>query len=285
MEWVLDTAYSILLHIIKKMTGEWSNQAWTWFSSLFSPPLAVLEDPVVVTLTQVAVAAAIGFLPAVVAWKALHETFARMDGAATMAPETLVRRTIITGAAVTGTSLVAWFIGTLAEHARNLLAAVGIDINLFEAFFFVPPAGPTTAVILTLVFLVGAIILSIQRVVIMAEFTVLICVGPLMAAGLMREGSGTTWAVWVREVVSLVLTPIIQMLVLLLFIRKYGGAGPMDMMARAASLGFLWVLWNTPRWARQMVYQVGAGGAVVNAVGNMGRMAAMRYMARAAIKA
>ncbi|MFZ5823400.1 MAG: conjugal transfer protein TrbL family protein [Bacillota bacterium] len=285
MEWVKDAAYGILTFIVERFTIQWADQAWIWFSNLFAPPLAVLHDPVVVTLTQVAVAAAMGFLPAAVAWTAAREMIARMDGAATMAPETVVRRAIITGVAVTGTSLVAWFIGTLADHARNLLAAVGLDINPFEAFFFVPGGAPTTSVMLTLVFLVGAITLSIQRVVIAAEFTVLICVGPLMAAGLMREGSGTTWAVWVREVVSLVLTPIIQMLVLLLFIRKYGGAGPMDMMARAASLGFLWVLWNTPRWARQMVYQVGAGGAVVNAVGNMGRMAAMRYMARAAIKA
>jgi hypothetical protein len=282
--WVQDTAYSIVMFILQQVTGQWSNQAWVWFSQFFSPPLAVIDDPAVQLLTHVTVAAAMGFLPVVVAWTALRETIARMDGASTMAPETLVRRAIVTGVAVTGTSLAAWFIGTLADLAREVVGAVGLDINLLKDFFLISMGAPTTVMMMILVFIVGAIILTIQRIVIMAEFTVLVCVGPLLAVGLMREGSSSTWSIWLREVVSLVITPIIQMLVLLLFLRKYGGAGPLDMVDRVASLGFLWVLYNIPRWARQMVYQVGAGGMVVNAAMSAGRFAMMRKMMSAATK-
>ncbi len=276
--WVQDQAYGIVMYILQQVTGEWSNQAWDWFSFFFAPPLAVIQDPTVETLTQVAVAAALGALPAIIGWHVLRESLQRIDGAATMAPETIIRRAILAGAAVTGTSLAAWFIGTLADHAREVLAAVGLDINLLQDFFSFPLGAPPTLLMTSIVFIVGAIILTIQRVVITCEFTVLLCVGPLMALGLMREGGSSTWAMWLREVVSLVITPIIQMLVLLLFLRKFGGAGPLDMFDRAASLGFLWVLYNTPRWARQMVYQVGTGGAAVNLMVQAGRAAAMKQM-------
>lgn len=282
--WVQDTAYGIVMFVLEQITSQWANQAWVWFSTFFAPPLAVLTDPAVQLLMQVAVAAALGFLPVVVAWTALSGTLARMDGASSMAPETIVRRTIVTGMAVTGTSLAAWFIGTLADHAREVLGAIGLDIDLIKDFFLFPMGAPTTVVMITLVFIVGGIILSIQRVVITAEFTVLICVGPLLALGLMRERGSSTWEIWLREVTSLLITPIIQMLVLLLFLRKYGGGGPLEMMDRVASLGFLWVLWNTPRWARQMIYQVGAGGMVVNAAMEASRFAVMRKMMAAAAK-
>jgi len=276
--WVQNTAYAIVTFILEQITVQWSNQAWEWFSYFFAPPLAVIQDPTVETLTQVCVAAALGVLPVIIGWYALRESIQRIDGAATLAPETIVRRAIMTGTAVTGTSLAAWFIGTLADNAREVLAAVGLDINLLQDFFFFPVGSPATLLVTSLVFLIGAIILTIQRVVIMCEFTVLLIVGPLMGLGLMREGGSSTWAMWLREVVSLVITPIIQMLVLLLFLRKFGGAGPLDMFDRAASLGFLWVLYNTPRWARQMVYQVGTGGAAVNMVVQAGRAAAMKQM-------
>lgn len=276
--WVQDQAYSIVMYIFEQTTNQWADHAWDWFSHFFAPPLAVIDDPIVATLVQVCVAAALGFLPVIVGWSVLRESLQRIDGAATMAPETIVRRAIMTGAAVTGTSLAAWFIGTLADYAREVLGAVGLDINLLEAFFSFPAGAPTTVMMITLVFIVGGIILTIQRVVISAEFTVLLCVGPLLALGQMREGGSSSWAMWIREVLSLVITPLIQMLVLLLFLRKFGGAGPLDMIDRAASLAFLWVLYNTPRWARQLVYQVGTGAAAVNMVAQAGRMAAMRQM-------
>lgn len=282
--WVQDTAYSIVSYILKVLTGEWSNVAWSWFSSFFSSPLAVLDHPLVSQLVQIAVACALGLLPAVVAWKALHETLARMDGAATTRPETLVRQALLAGVAVTGTSLTSWFIGTLADLARDVLAAVGLNINLLKDFFLLPYGAPTTAILLILIFAIGAIILTIQRVVIAAEFTVLMCVGPLLAVGLMKEGGSSTWSIWLREVVSLMVTPVIQMLVLLLFIRYFTGSGPLGLADRLFSLGFLWVLWNTPRWARQMIYQVGAGGMMVNAAMEAGRMAVMRKMLAATAK-
>lgn len=283
--WLQQTTWGLVNYVLKMITGEWSNIAWSWFSKLFASPLAVLADPVVEKLTQVTIAAALGFLPVLVAWRALSETLARMDGTSNMPPEALVRRTMVTGIAVTGTSAAAWFLGTLADLGREVLAAVGLDINLMEEFFQMPLSAPSSVVIITLVFAVGALILTLQRAVITAEFTVLVCVGPLLAVGLMREGGSSTWQVWLREVISLLVTPLIQMLVLLLFIRNYASAsGPLEIGDRLASLAFLWVLWNTPRWARQMIYQVGAGGMVVNTAMEAGRMAVMRKMLAAAAK-
>lgn len=282
--WVEQKAFGIVLYIFAQLAGDWSNQAWEWFAKFFAAPVAVLDDPLVQRLVQVAVGLVLGFLPVAIAWLVLRETLARMDGASTTSPATLVRRALITGVAVTGTSLLAWFMVTLANHARDMLVAVGLDLTPMQRFFDAPLTTGSIILGLQLMFLVAAIILSLQRWVIAAEFTVLMVMGPVMAAGLINEGGQSTFSIWLREVISLLITPLIQMMVLLIFLRKWGEPGLLGVEDRLASLAFLWVLWNTPRWARQMVYSAGAGSAVVGTAANVGRLMIMRQLIRGVTK-
>jgi hypothetical protein len=277
--WVQQTVWEIVLYVLKMLAGEWSNQAWDWFSGFFSAPVIVLDDPLVVRLVHVAVGVTLGFLPVAVAWMATRETVARLDGAGTIPPELLIRRAMTAGVAVTATSAAAWFMTTLAEGARSILAAVGLDINLLQQFFAAPDELKVTLILLALVFVIGTVILVLQRYVIAAEFSVLLVMGPLMAAGLLRDDGRTAWNIWLREMTALLATPLIQLLVTLLFVRKFaGGNAPPDIAARLASLAYLWVLYNTPRWARQMVYSVGTGDALVSSAANVGRMLVMRQL-------
>lgn len=283
--WVQKTAYGIFTYVLRQITGEWSNEAWQWFSRFFSAPVAVLESPLVQTLVRVGVVVSLACLPALVAFSAVRESLARMDGSSITPPESLIRRAILAGMAVTGTSTVTWFMVQLAEQARNLLAAVGLEINLLHQYFGDPLNPVSTVLLLSLAFVVGAVLLTIQRWVITAEFTTLLIIGPIMAVGLIREGGNTTWNVWLREMVSLLITPLVQMIVILVFLRTFGSAaGVLQTGDRLAALAFLYVLWKTPGWARQMVYHVGsiedgfAGGMTV------GRMMVMRHILRAAVK-
>jgi hypothetical protein len=277
--WVQQTAWGIVLYVLKMLAGEWSNQAWDWFSGFFSAPVIVLDDPLVVRLVRIAVGVALGFLPVAVAWMAARESFARLDGAGTIPPELLIRRALTAGVAVTATSTAAWFMTTLAEGARGVLAAVGLDIDLLHQYFTAPEELKLTLIILALAFVIGTVILVVQRYVVAAEFSALLVMGPLMAAGLLRDDGRTAWNIWLREVTSLLATPLIQLLVTLLFVRKFAGAGAApDILARLASLAYLYVLYNTPRWARQLVYSVGAGDALLGSAANVGRMVVMRQL-------
>lgn len=282
--WVQRMAWEIILYVFHKMVEEWGSQAWHLFSNwFFGVPLPVLDDPLVVRLVQVAIGLVLGFLPVAIGWMVFRETVARMDGAGTMPPETLVRRAIVTGAAVTGTSTAAWVMVKLAERSREVVASLGVSLNLFQNYFEVPQQLTWTVGVLGLVFLVGVIVLVIQRVVVEAEFTVLLIIGPVMAAGLLKEGGQNAFGIWLREMIALLLTPLIQMLTSYLFIHKWAATKP-EFFDRLAALGFLYVLWNTPRWARQMVYSVGAGDAVVGAGVGAARMVIMRQMIRAVTK-
>jgi hypothetical protein len=274
--WVQETSYSIVTFVIRQLTGEWSDIVWQWFSRFFGAPVAIFDDPLVQRLVQVGIGVALGVLPVMIGWRALQEMLARMDGTSMAPPEALIRRGLTAGVAVTATSLAAWFMTSLAEQARGVLAAVGLDINLLRQFFDPTASATSTVIMLTLAFLIAALILTIQRGVLAAELTVLLVMGPVMAAGLLKEDGASTWTIWVREVTSILLTPLIQMLVLMLFIRKWGNAGGvLDIGDRLASFAFLYVLWNTPRWARQMVYSVGASGAVSSAAGTVQTIATL----------
>lgn len=281
--WVQKTAWGIVMYMLDAAMKEGSNYAWDWFSQLFAAPVSIVDDPLVQTLTQVAVGLVLGFLPVAITWMVIKETAARLDGSSTTPPEALIRRTIITGIAVTGTSLAAWFMLTLAELARGIMGAVGVDLNPLKPFFEPAPDWTLVVLVLALLFLVGGIVLVIQRAIVTAELTVLLVIGPLMAAGLIREGGATTWNVWLRELTSLLVTGLIQMLVVLIFVRRFaGGNMAPTVFARLSALAFLWVLWNTPRWARHLVYSVGAGNSVVGSMVGLTRMAVMRQMLKTA---
>lgn len=283
--WVQQTAYGIVLYVVQMVAGEWSNQIWQWFSVLFSPPVPVLADPLVQRLVTVSTSLVLAFLPIAVGWTALRETLARLDGSSTSPPEALIRRAVVTGVAVTGTSLLAWALVTFTEQTRGVLSAVGLNINLFRQFFQVPSQPVSTVLFLTVAFLVGGLLLVVQRAVIAAEFTLLLAMGPVMAAGLIRESGSSTWTVWVREMISLLITPLVQMLVMLVFLTKWGNiGGVLQVGDRVAALAFLYVLWKTPGWARHMVYTgTGAGAAVGGAVA-VGRLVVMRQMMRMAFR-
>lgn len=279
--WVQQTAYSVLTFILLQVTGEWSNLLWDWFSRAFSAPVAVIDDPLVKQFSAVTIGIALGLLPVVLAWIAFREMLQRLDGTGTVPPEALVRRALIAGAAVTGTATVAWWLVTLADHARSVLTALGMEVNLFKAFFRLPVDPAFTMALLTLGFLIGVLLIVAQRLVVAAEFTVLLMLGPIMAVGLVREGGNTTWTAWMREITSLLLTPLVQLLLLVIFARRWAAApGLLDVGDRIAALAFLYLLWNTPRWARQLVYSVGTAGAVAGAGANVARFMVMQQIAR-----
>ncbi|HYF90939.1 MAG TPA: conjugal transfer protein TrbL family protein [Symbiobacteriaceae bacterium] len=288
--WVQQTSWSIVTYLIQATSEESGNLVWGLFSRLFAVPVSVLDDPTVKPLVQVLVGVVLGFLPVAIAWMALQETAARMDGTATTPPESLIRRGMLAALAVTGTSLVAWFMIELSGHARQLVATLGLEIDPLGPLFTGTPDAGIVLLILMLVFLVGSIALVAQRAVIMAETTVLIAIGPIMAAGLIREGGGTTWNIWLRELTSLLVSGLIQLLVTMLFLAKFthvspGSGGDLldprvwaEANQRMGALAYLWVLWNSPRWARHLVYSVGAGGAVVAGAANLTRMVVMRQI-------
>lgn len=283
--WVQQTAYGVFVFVVRRLTFEWSDLAWDRFSQFFSAPVAVLTDPLVAQFSQVSVGIALGVLPVAITWISLKEMLLRLDGASTTPPEALIRRAMLAGMAVTGTSTVAWFMVETAELMRGVITAAGLEINLLKQFFQMPLEPISTVLFLSLVFLIGSLILTFQRIVIAAEFTLLLILGPFMGVGLLKEGGSTAWSLWLKEITSLLLTPLIQMLVLQIFIRKWVGANPLvEVSDRLAAIGFLYVLYNTPRWARQLVYNAGAGGAVVGTAGSVTRMAVMRQIVRATIK-
>jgi len=284
--WVQQTAYGVFVFVVRRLTFEWSDLAWDRFSHFFSAPVAVLTDPLVAQFSQISIGISLGVLPVAITWISLKEMLLRMDGASTMPPEALIRRAMLAGMAVTGTATAAWFMVESAELIRGVIAGAGLEIDLLKQFFAMPLEPISTVLFLSLVFLIGSLILTFQRIVIAAEFTLLLILGPLMGVGLLKEGGSTAWTLWLKEMTSLLLTPLIQMLVLQIFIRQWVGDNPLvEVSDRLAAIGFLYLLYHSPRWARKVVYEAGLGGAVAGSSGSVTRAVVMRQIVRATMKA
>lgn len=267
----------LLRFVLADLTGEYSNQLWALFAQLFSSPVAVLNDPTVQRLQQIAAMIALGALPAIVAWAALKRMFETMDGTCTTPPEMLIRRCITAGVTVTALSTFAWYAGTLGNYLRDVLAAFGVDISML-GLYFGTFGGGIAAGLLLLVFLIVTGIVILQRAVLTMEFTLLVICGAFMALTLATEENAQPWQVWKREIIAICVTPVLQLLVLLLFARRIAGVDPASVQRWIDSFALLYVLWNTPRWARQFTYKTGVGTNLAGAAGGIARLSIIRRL-------
>jgi hypothetical protein len=281
--WVEEKINSVLQFILADMAGTYSDELWRAFAGLFGSPLPILHDPTVSSLRAIAVSIALGALPAVIAWVALKQTLETMDGSSVTPPAVLIRRCLTAGVTVTAISLVAWYGGTFADYLRDVLGAYGLGISFLELLFKVFH-GDLTLILLTLVFLLGVGAVILQRAVLGMEFTLLLIIGAFLGLTRVTDDNPLPWQVWKREMFAICLTPLLQLLILLLFARRLAGVDAASFGRWLDSFALLYLLWHMPRWTRQFTYFTGIGGTVGGLGLEVGRIALMRHLIRSAAK-
>jgi hypothetical protein len=280
MGYIQDAVLSAVAWVFNKVGKEWGDALWAWFSKLFLSPTAVINDPDVLQLNAILAALSTTLMVAMIAALTLRYQMERAVGDSQIAPEVLVKRCLLAGLAVSGAPTIAWAGGYMADEMVNALGSLGIDFNLLKTFFVLPGTPGLGLIILCLVFLAGIACLLVQRFIMDAEFTILMAVGPIMGISLLRNEQDGAWQNWLREVASILLTPVLQLLVSWFFIKKFASASPLDPKNFFLSFGYLFVMFRMPRWARTWMYSAGGGDTLVAGGQAVGRMVAMRVMLR-----
>jgi hypothetical protein len=262
--WLGGVVLDALKYVVLDLDRTFTNDLWTLFSDLFGSPVAVLSDPWVQWFIKLSVSIGVAALPVVIAYHGVRRTLDTLDGTEVMPAGVLVRRSLTAGAVLTGVALYGWFAATLADYLRDLLGALPLNIALIHAFFFVDEhTSKLAALCIFLMFLIGAGLVVVQRAILSAEFTVLMIIGAFLALGRVADDRPAPWLLWKREVVACCITPVLQLLLIYLCMIRLGGIGDPASFARwLQAFAMLYLLWNTPRWARQFTYAVGGGGGV-----------------------
>lgn len=281
--WVEQKIQSVLQFILADMAGKYSDELWKAFSKLFGSPLPVLNDPTVTSLRSIAVSIALGALPAIIAWVSLKRTLEAMEGSSVTPPEVLVRRCFTAAVTVTAISLVAWYAGTFADHIRDILGTYGLGISFLDLLFKVF-TDDLTLILLMIVFLLGVGMVILQRAVLGMEFTLLLIIGAFLGLTRVTDDNPMPWQVWKREMFAILITPLLQLLILLLFARRLSGVDAASFGRWLDSFALLYLLWHMPRWARQFTYFTGIGSTIGGLGMEVGRMAIMRHLIRSAAK-
>lgn len=278
--WLGQRILDALIFITEDLKGAYASTLWTLFSKLFTSPIAVLEDQWIQFLIKMAMTIALGCLPVLIAYQAVRRVLESVDGQAFTPPEVLVRRSMQAGAALTGVALYGWFAGTLANLARDVLGALPLQVSFLETFFLgTDQTSGLAGVLMALVFLSCAGVVLIQRAILAAEFTILMIVGAFLALQKVGDDNPQGWQLWKREVTAICLTPVLQLLTVYLFAIRMKGAGTsLTLTQWLEAFAMLYLLWNTPRWARQFTYSTGVGHTVAGAGAGAVRLVAIRAM-------
>jgi hypothetical protein len=277
--WLGQRILEALKFIAQDLQGAFAQTLWTSFTKLYFSPVVALEDPTVQFLIRLAMTIALGCLPVLITYQAMRRVLESMDGTSVTPPEVLVRRSLNAGIALTGIALYGWFASTLADYGRELLGALPYNLSFLETFFFSDDPKATLAVwCLALVFLVCAGLVLVQRAILGAEFAVLMIIGAFLALQKVADDSPQGWQVWKREVTAICLTPVLQLLLLYLFAQRMSDGTTASLGRWLEAFAMLYLLWNTPRWARQFTYSTGVGHTVAGAGSAATRLVAIRMM-------
>lgn len=271
--------------MLNDVRGQVATNVWGAFSTLFSSPIAVFQDPWIQFLVQLAVSVALGCLPVVITYQAVRRLLDSVDGAEMLPAGVLVRRSLSAGVAVTGVALYGWFAGTLADYFRELLGSMPLQISHLEIFFL--SRDPTTGfvgLVMILTFLIGAALVVIQRIILAAEFTALMIVGAFLALQKVSEDRPAGWQLWKREVTAICVTPVMQLLLVFLFVLRLAQATTGGFTQWLEAFGMLYLVWHVPRWARQFTYSAGVGSGIASVAAGAGRLAVMQMMIRTTVK-
>ena len=277
--WLGQRVLEAMKFIADDLARSYADDLWTSFSTLFSSPVAVLQDPWIEFFIKLAVTIAMGCLPVLITYQAVRRMLESMDGSSTIPPEVLVRRSLVAGVAVTGVALYGWFAGTVADHLRELLGALPLQISFLEIFFLGnDPTSGLAGLLLLLIFLVSAALVVVQRAILSAEFSMLMIIGAFLALQKLSDDNPQAWQLWKREVVAICITPVLQLLLIFLVALRLGAGHASELGKWLEGFAMLYLLWNMPRWARQFTYSTGMGHAVAGAAAGATRMAVISMM-------
>lgn len=261
--WLGSLVLDALKYVLVDLDKAYSNQLWQAFSQLFSSPVAVLDDPWVQWFSRLSANIALSALPVLIAYHAVRRTVESLDGTEVMPAGVLVRRSVTAGAVLTGVTLYGWFSGTIADYLTQLLGAVPLNMEIIHAFFGLDEHTSTLAALsIAGVFLIGSALVVIQRAILNAEFMVLMIIGAFQALTLVGEDRPVSWQLWKREVVAICITPVLQLLLIFFFTIGLAGLDPSSFSRWLQAFALLYLLWNTPRWARQFTYAAGGSGGI-----------------------
>lgn len=281
VSWVDAAVTGAVTAVFRGLQQDWGNALWTAFSKLFLTPTAVINDPNVLRINALLVALSVTVMPIMTVAAVLRYKLDLATGTNTVPPETLVKRCVLAGLAVMGAPTIAWAGGYLADAMIEAIGNFGIDMNLIQTFFLLPSSPGLSIVLLSLIFLVGAAILMIQKFYLIGEFTLLLAMGPVMGISLLRNEQQGAFQNWLREVFSILLTPVLQLLITWFFITKFASASNINPLDFFLSFAYLLLLFKIPRWARTWMYSGGGGDALMAGGQAVSRMVVIRSMMKA----
>jgi len=227
---------------------------------------------------------ALGLLLLSIAW----EAFKQQAGAAAfrtdeISIETLIMRTTFAAISI---FFLPWSVQNVFIKINNLLVrminAGGVEIkpdgSLFNALTSIQNLS-SIIILLMLVFFVSFFVLGIVAAIRYIEIIYLILIAPFVAISIVR--SGDSLDVWIRETIAVVFTQAVQAFELQLLANIIGKLDQQPFEAYILSMGCLVVILRGPQFLRRFLYNTGVGSAVTRSVGQAGRMAAYKYLAKA----
>lgn len=201
------------------------------------------------------------------------------DGVETMAE--WLRRAFI---AALGVAMVHTITGWALSGANTLIAAflsAGTGIDGLNILFGLSANPSIVTIFLVLGLAVAFVVLVLQRAAMTAELVVHTAVGPLAAATLGWNTDSPVFNTWLREILSIAITYVLQTMLIWFLLRKIGYWGSATDGGRLVILGLFGVMLKGPQVIRQYVYSTGVGGTLLNGAAQAGRMATTAMLLRA----
>lgn len=197
--------------------------------------------------------------------------------------------TMRTGFAALSIYLLPWSMENFFIKINNLMvkmiSSVGIKITPGDSVFsaiLAPKNLSQMLIIMFVLFSIALIGLSIVSGIRYVEIIILTLIAPLAAVSIVRGGD--LLDAWIRETIAVVFTQALQVFLLQILANVIGKMHASPLETYIPAIGLVVVMIMGPNALRKFVYSTGAGSAGVRQVGNAGRMAVYKAIAKGSMK-
>lgn len=164
----------------------------------------------------------------------------------------------------------------------KLILYIGIDIdaNNFRTIIGAPDIVGLggTLILMWLIMAVALFFLGIVGGIRYIELLIAIVISPLVAVSYVRNGEAVE--VWVRETVSIVFTQALHVFLLQIMFSVMGKTKGLMMLLLSTAIIYISIKGATV--LRRFIYSTGVGSATVSAIGQAGRLHAMKFVLKGA---
>jgi hypothetical protein len=278
LDWITHAVTEAFKGLMSAFTVEMGQAVMATLQDFLYMPTGLLNHPLMQALLGFTRTLSGWWFPVIIAWQGVRIVTRTREGAQEVDIMQLVRRWCLAAFVCYGNYALIVYTMRIGNSIIDSFVKGSTSLNMNLLVPLMVPGVSFAEILLTLVFIIGWIVLAVQRARLQFFFIIHMAIAPFAGISIAHQEAAEFWNTWLREMTSLLLTYVVQTILIWMFINLLGEG--INFATLTLAIGCIWAMFDSPGRLREWTYNSGAGAAVLGGGATAGRMAVSYIMLR-----